>query len=89
MTFPSGYSAAGDRTLKTYSIARIGDSYVVRAGEQSILKVASRRQAVRLVAEAAELLGSHPAAGSLRQARAGDQSPVMPAKFLDDSGCFP
>lgn len=89
MTFPSGYSAPGDPTLKTYSIARIGDFYVVRAGEQSILKVASRRQAVRLVAEAAELLGSHPAAASSRKARAGDQSPVMPAKLLDDSGCFP
>ena len=88
MTFPSGYSARGDRTLKTYSIARIGDSYVVRAGEQGILKVASRRQAVRLVA-AAELLASHPPARSSRQARAGDQSPVMAAKFLDDSGRFP
>jgi hypothetical protein len=57
--------------LKTYSIVRIGDSYVVQAGAQSILKVASRRQAARLIAEAAELLGSHPAAGSSRQARAG------------------
>jgi hypothetical protein len=71
MTFPSGYSAAGDRTLKTYSIARTGDSYVVRAGEQGILKVASRRQAVRLVTEAAELLASHPPARSSREARPG------------------
>jgi hypothetical protein len=44
--------------LKTYSIVRIGDSYVVQAGEQSILKVASRRKAARLVAEAAELLNA-------------------------------
>jgi hypothetical protein len=57
--------------LKTYSIVRIGDAYVVQAGAQSIMKVASRRQAVGLVAEAAQLLGSHPAAGSSRQARAG------------------
>ena len=89
MTFPSGYSAAGDRTLKTYSIARIGDSYVVRAGEQGILKVASRRQAARLVAEAAELLGSHPPPERRGRRGPGDQSPVIPAKFLDDSGRFP
>ena len=44
--------------MKTYSIVRIGDSYVVQAGEQSILKVASRRKAARLVAEAAELLNA-------------------------------
>jgi hypothetical protein len=57
--------------LKTYSIVRIGDAYVVQAGAQSIMKVASRRQAARLVAAAAELLGSHPVAGSSPQARAG------------------
>jgi hypothetical protein len=49
--------------MKIYSIVRTGDSYVVRAGEKSILKVASRRMAARLVAEAAELLSSHPVAG--------------------------
>ena len=42
--------------MQTYSVIRIGKCYVVRAGEKSILKVASRRMAVRLVAEAAELL---------------------------------
>ena len=46
--------------MKIYSIVRIGDSYVVRAGEKSILKVASRRMAARLVAEAAELLSLDP-----------------------------
>jgi hypothetical protein len=42
--------------MQTYSVIRIGKCYVVRAGEKSILKVASRRMAARLVAEAAELL---------------------------------
>lgn len=65
MTFPSGYSALGDRTLKTYSIIRIGDSYVVQAGAQGILKVASRRKAARLVAEAAELLTRAPVETSI------------------------
>jgi hypothetical protein len=44
--------------MKIYSIVRVGDEYVVQAGEKSILKVASRRRAARLVTEAAELLHS-------------------------------
>ena len=44
--------------MKIYSIVRIGNEYVVQAGEKSILKVASRRRAARLVSEAAELLQS-------------------------------
>jgi hypothetical protein len=42
--------------MKIYSIVRIGNAYVVRAGEKSILKIASRRKAARLVTDAAELL---------------------------------
>ena len=44
--------------MKTYSIIRVGSDYVVRAGDRSILKTASRRMAARLVAEASELLDS-------------------------------
>jgi hypothetical protein len=44
--------------MKNYSIVKIGNEYVVRAGDAGVLKVASRRQAVRLVAVAAELLNS-------------------------------
>ncbi len=47
--------------MKIYSIVRIGDEYVVRAGETSVLKVASRRQAAQLVTDAAELLDSQAA----------------------------
>jgi hypothetical protein len=47
--------------VKNYSIVRIGHEYVVQAGEKSILKVASRRKAARLVTSAAELLSSQPA----------------------------
>jgi hypothetical protein len=42
--------------MKNYSIVRVGHEYVVRADEENILKVASRRRAARLVTEAAELL---------------------------------
>lgn len=44
--------------MKIYSIVRIGDEYVVRAGEISVLKVASRRRAAQLVTDAVELLDS-------------------------------
>ena len=44
--------------MKSYSIVRIGDDYVVQADEQSILKVGSRRRAAQLVTDAAELLNA-------------------------------
>jgi hypothetical protein len=44
--------------VKRYSIVRVGQEYVVRADEKSILKVGSRRRAARLVSDAAELLES-------------------------------
>jgi hypothetical protein len=44
--------------MKIYSIVKIGDEYVVRAGENCVLKVASRRRAARLVTDAVELLAS-------------------------------
>ena len=47
--------------MKNYSIIRIGNEYIVQAGEKSVMKVASRRRAVRLVTDAAELLDSHVA----------------------------
>jgi hypothetical protein len=45
--------------MKCYSIVRIGDDYIVRAEDKSVLKVASRRRAVQLVTDAAELLNAH------------------------------
>jgi hypothetical protein len=47
--------------MNNYSIVRIGSDYVVQAGEKNILKVASRRRAVRLVSKAVELLETPPA----------------------------
>jgi hypothetical protein len=44
--------------MKIYSIVRIGDEFVVRAGETSVLKIASRRRAAQLVTDAVELLDS-------------------------------
>jgi hypothetical protein len=47
--------------MKKYSIVRMGNEYVVQAGEKSILKIASRRRAVKLITDAAELLDQQPA----------------------------
>jgi hypothetical protein len=44
--------------MKNYSIVRIGDDYIVRAGNKNVLKVASRRRAARIVTDAAELLSA-------------------------------
>ena len=47
--------------MKNYSIIRIGNEYVVQADDKSVLKIASRRRAARLVTDAAELLDSQSA----------------------------
>jgi hypothetical protein len=44
--------------MKNYSIVRVGNDYVVRADEKSILKIASRRRAAQLVTEATGLMTS-------------------------------
>jgi hypothetical protein len=46
--------------MKNYSIVRIGNEYIVQAGENSVLKIASRRRAEKLVTDAAELLDAQP-----------------------------
>ena len=55
--------------MKNYTIVRIGNEYVVRANEKSILKIASRRRAAKLVTDAAELLEQQPASPKTPLAR--------------------
>jgi hypothetical protein len=62
--------------MKNYSIVRIGDEYVVQAGDKSVLKIASRRKAAQLVTDAAELLNSQP----LRQADAEPPTALDPGE---------
>ena len=77
--------------MKKYSIVRIGSEYVVQAGENSILKVSSRREAAKLVTDAAELLQQEPADPSARthQSRRESRRDTDPPKFLDDRARFP
>lgn len=42
--------------MPDYSIMRVGNEYIVQAGDKSILKISSRRKAAKLVTLAADLL---------------------------------
>jgi hypothetical protein len=57
--------------MKNYSIVRVGNEYVVQADQKSVLKIASRRKAARLVTDAAELLDSQPAPQPSAQTHTG------------------
>ena len=61
LTYPMGRTGSLGFQMKKYSIVRMGNEFVVQAGEKSILKIASRRRAVKLITDAAELLDRQPA----------------------------
>ena len=63
--------------MKKYSIVRIGSDYVVQAGETSILKVSSRREADKLVTDAAELLQQGPAPSEGEQPSTRREAPEV------------
>ena len=52
--------AAWGFLMKDYSIVRIGNDYVVQAGENSVLKIGSRRRAAKLVTDATGLMEQQP-----------------------------
>ncbi len=62
--------------MNSYSIVRIGDDYVVRADDKNILKVASRRRAVQLVTDAAELLNAQPQTETTAETAAAERNEV-------------
>jgi hypothetical protein len=69
--------------MKNYSIVRIGSEYVVQANEKSVLKLASRRRAARLVSDAVELLDSQSAPALSPQAQ-GEPSIARDPKVIPD-----
>ena len=90
--YPMGLGQLGDFQMKKYSIVRIGSEYIVQAGETSILKVSSRREAAKLVIDAAELLQQEPApprGPNTHQSSVMPGSYLIPPKFLDDRARFP
>jgi hypothetical protein len=70
--------------MTDYSIVRIGNEYVVQAGEKSLLKISSRRRAAKLVTDAAGLLERQPvgsvddAPSIVRDIKATSNSPKVP-----------
>ena len=64
--------------MKKYSIVRIGSEYVVQAGEARVLKVASRREAAKLVTDAAVLLQREPAPDADEGPSIGRDTPEVP-----------
>jgi hypothetical protein len=61
--------------MSNYTIVRIGNEYVVRADDQGVLKVASRRRAAQLVSDAVELLNLLPAADAPPICAEPDEAP--------------
>jgi hypothetical protein len=59
-----GLGQLGGFPMKDYSIVRIGNEYVVQAGEKSVLKISSRRRAAKLINDATGLLEREPAAST-------------------------
>jgi hypothetical protein len=71
--------------MKNYSIVRIGTEYVVRAGDNSVLKISSRRRAARLVTDATELLDSQPPrAAAAEPSMAGDPRVILDPRLISD-----
>jgi hypothetical protein len=80
LTYPVGLGQLGDLPMNNYSIVRVGNEYVVQVDEKSVLKIASRRRAARLVTDAAGLLQSQPTP------LAAPQSDVEPSLGRDPEG---
>ncbi len=64
--------------MKKYSVVRVGSEYVVQAGETSILKVSSRREADKLVTDAAGLLQQEPAPAADEPPSREREKPKLP-----------
>jgi hypothetical protein len=77
-TSPMGLGQLWGFPMKKYSIVRIGSEYVVQAGEASVLKVSSRREAAKLVTDAAELLQQGPAPDADEATSIGRDTPEAP-----------
>ncbi|MBR0875547.1 hypothetical protein JQ633_34700 [Bradyrhizobium tropiciagri] len=70
--------------MPDYSIVRLGNEYIVQAGEKSILKISSRRKAVKLMTLAADLLDqemtqqAEESPSISRDATVGPDAPELP-----------
>jgi hypothetical protein len=63
--------------MKNYSIVRVGHEYIVRADEENILKIASRRRAAKLVTKATELLDTQSQSSESEASSQPDNEPLV------------
>jgi hypothetical protein len=63
--------------MKNYSIVRVGHEYIVRADEENVLKVGSRRRAARLVTHASELLDMQSESAEPETPLRPDDEPII------------
>ena len=75
--YPMGPGQLWGFQMKKYSIVRIGSEYIVQAGETSVLKVSSRREADKLVTDAAGLLQQEPAPAADEDPSIGRDTPEV------------
>ena len=62
--------------MKHYSITRNSDGYVVGTGEQDVLRVASKRTAVKIVADASGLMRASDGRDDGEATRAPDETAI-------------
>jgi hypothetical protein len=86
MEYPIALGAVWGSHMKIYSIVRTGDEFVVRAGDKGVLKTASRRRAVQMVTDAAELLESQGSPQLPGQSPTVPSPPMMPGVAPDPRG---
>ncbi|OAF16306.1 MULTISPECIES: hypothetical protein [Bradyrhizobium] len=60
--------------MTSYSLIKVGNDYVVQAGDKCILKVSSRRRAAQLISEATDLLN---ALAAVESPEAAPESPSL------------
>jgi hypothetical protein len=80
--------------MKNYSIVRVGNEYIVQANDKSVLKIASRRKAARLITDAAELLEAQAAPQPSAQTHTGssitrDPRVIPDPRVTPDPGIIP
>jgi hypothetical protein len=76
--------------MKNYSIVRVGNEYIVQADEKSVLKIASRRRAAKLVTDATELLDQRPVPSASDTASIScDLGAISDPEIIPDAGIVP
>lgn len=72
-TYSQGELANGCVQMEHFSIVKIGDEFIIRVGQQGILKCDRKRHAIKLIAYARKLLESPVVPKQMHQLPAKDE----------------